>query len=156
MYMKEGLAVKEVPGSGSAPGNAGGSLEEKFVEFGEAASVFVKKVSAAGAVSYRGEPGSVRVNLNITKKVFSKWSVEIIMTTYSMKSLGFGDYRRLLNGISSRVLSKKLKDLEELGFLGREVIESRPPKVRYTLSRRGEVLAKLGEPVILYLRESMG
>ena len=131
------------------------SLERKFVEFGEAASAFVKQVSTAGPVSYRGETSSVKVNVNITKKVFSKWSIEILMSTYSMKSVGFGDLKRLLSGISSRVLSKKLKDLEELGFVRREVIGSRPPKVKYTLSKRGEVLARLGEPVVMYLRQSM-
>ena len=145
------------PGLVPPPGEAmKESVERRFLEFGDVASAFVREVSSAGALSYRGEPREVEENLTVTKKVFSKWSIEIIMSTYSMKSLGFGDYKRLLNGISSRVLSKKLKDLEELGFLGREVIESRPPKVRYTLSRRGEVLAKLGEPVVLYLRESMG
>jgi DNA-binding HxlR family transcriptional regulator len=132
------------------------SLEKLFQDFGEAATGFVKQVSAMGAVSYRGEPSVVRYNVTITKKVFSKWSIEIIMSTYSLKSVGFGDLKRLLSGISSRVLSKKLKDLEELGFLDREVIQSRPPKVRYTLSKKGEILAKLGEPVIMYLRESMG
>ena len=125
------------------------------MEFGEAASAFVKQVSTAGPVSYRGETSSVKVNVNITKKVFSKWSIEILMSTYSMKSVGFGDLKRLLSGISSRVLSKKLKDLEELGFVRREVIGSRPPKVKYTLSKRGEVLARLGEPVVMYLRQSM-
>lgn len=120
-----------------------------------AASAFVRQVSGLEALSYRGEPSSVIHNLSITKKVFSKWSIEIIMSTYSLKALGFGELKRLLAGITPRVLSKKLKDLEEMGFLCRQVIESRPPKVRYTLSRRGELLAKLGEPVVLYLRESM-
>ncbi len=132
------------------------SLEQKFQEFGEVASGFVRQVSAEVGLSYRGETSTVEDNLSLMKKVFSKWSIEIILSTYSLKSVGFGDLKRLLNGISSRVLSKKLKDLEELGFLEREVIESRPPKVRYTLSRKGEVLAKLGEPVIIYLRESVG
>ena len=132
------------------------SLDEKFLEFGEVASAFVREASSAGAVSRRGELSSLKVNVNTTKKVFSKWSIEIILSTYSMKSLGFGDLKRLLNGISSRVLSKKLKDLEELGFIRREVLESRPPKVRYTLSEKGELLAKLGEPVVLYLRYSIG
>ena len=150
---------EETTGRGrSGPGRSPNvvALQEKFVEFGEVSSAFVRDVSTVGAVSYRGEPGAVKINVSMTKKVFSKWSIEIIMSAYSMKSVGFGDLKRLLNGISSRVLSKKLKDLEELGFLEREVIGSRPPKVKYTLSRRGEVLAKLGEPVILYLRESMG
>jgi len=131
-------------------------LERSFREFGEVASAFVRRVSVEEGVSYRGESSSVIDNLNMMKKVFSKWSIEIILSTYSLKSVGFGDLKRLLRGISSRVLSKKLKDLEQLGFLEREVIESRPPKVRYTLSKKGEVLARLGEPVILYLRESVG
>jgi DNA-binding HxlR family transcriptional regulator len=71
------------------------------------------------------------------KKVFGKWSIEIILSTYSMTSVGFGDLRRLLKGISSRVLSKKLKDFEELDFLERSVIESRPPKVGTPFLRRG-------------------
>jgi len=132
------------------------SLEAKFREFGEAASEFVKMVSAEEGFTYRGESSSVKDNLNVMKKVFGKWSIEIILSTYSLKSAGFGDLRRLLKGISSRVLSRKLKDLEELGFLERNVIQSKPPKVRYTLSKKGELLAKLGEPVILYLRNSMG
>lgn len=157
MYPDEEQVTRKAlgPGSSSAGSVEEEPLEDKFVGFGEVASAFVREVSAVGAVSYRGEPSSVRVNLDVTKKVFSKWSVEIIMLTYSMKSVGFGDLKRLLNPISSRVLSKKLKDLEELGFLEREVLESRPPKVRYALSERGEVLARLGEPVILYLRKSL-
>jgi DNA-binding HxlR family transcriptional regulator len=139
-----------------AQGTAGmESVEGRFREFGETASEFVKMVSAVEGISYRGEANAVRYNLDVMKKVFGKWSVEIILSTYSLKSVGFGDLRRLLNGISSRVLSKKLKDLEELGFLERSVIESRPPKVRYTLSEKGILLAKLGEPVIMYLRNSV-
>lgn len=131
------------------------SLETKFRNFGEVASAFVREVSVEEGVSHRSDARSVEDNLVMTKKVFSKWSIEIIMSTYSLRSVGFGDLKRLLNGISSRVLSKKLKDLEEMGFLERSVIESRPPRVKYTLSKKGEVLAKLGEPVILYLRQSM-
>ena len=139
------------------PGAATSSekIERRFTEFGEAASEFVRTVSAEEGITYRGEASAVKDNLDVMKKVFGKWSIEIILSTYSMESVGFGDLRRLLKGISSRVLSKKLKDLEELGFLERNVIESKPPKVRYTLSKKGELLAKLGEPVILYLRNSM-
>jgi DNA-binding HxlR family transcriptional regulator len=158
LYQGDEQVTKQASNAGPPPAKTVRveSIEDKFFDFGEIASSFVKEMSAAGALSYRGEPKSVKVNVNITKKVFSKWSIEIILSAYSMKSVGFGDLKRLLNGISSRVLSKKLKDLEELGFIERKVMESRPPKVRYTLSKRGEVLAKLGEPVILYLRQSMG
>ena len=157
LYSKEEQVGQEQPEQGEPPRKSGAeSLDQKFFQFGEVSSAFVKEASAAGAVTYRGKPSALKVNVGMTKMVFSKWSIEIIMSTYSMKSLGFGDLKRLLNGISSRVLSKKLKDLEELGFIDREVLNTRPPKVRYTLSKRGEILAKLGEPVIMYLRQSMG
>jgi len=147
------LSHQEEHPAGGMMGSA--KIESRFRDFGEAASEFVRMVSAEEGISYRGEASAVKDNLNVMKKVFGKWSIEIILSTYSMKSVGFGDLRRLLDAISSRVLSKKLKDLEELGFLQRSVIESKPPKVRYTLSKKGELLAKLGEPVVMYLRNSI-
>ena len=157
MRPKGKLAPKGLDGTHTSTSSAANaeSLEKKFSEFGDASSEFVKMVSAEEGFSYRGEVSSVEDNLNLMKKVFGKWPVEIILSTYPLKSVGFRDLGRLLVGISSRVLSKKLKDLEELGFLKRNVISSRPPKVKYTLSRKGELVAKLGEPVILYLRNSM-
>lgn len=131
-------------------------MESMFRKFGEDATAFVREVSSAGAILNRGEPSAVRNNVNLARKVFGKWSIEIMIATYSLRSARFGDLKRILVGISPRVLSRKLKDLEQLGFVQRQVIPSRPPKVRYTLSDKGEVLAKLGEPVILYLRKSVG
>ncbi|HKT21858.1 MAG TPA: winged helix-turn-helix transcriptional regulator, partial [Nitrososphaerales archaeon] len=123
----EGGRGKPITGD---PARSERELDAKFREFAEAATSFVKEASALAAVSYRGEPRSVKDNVNVTKKVFSKWSVEIILSIYSLRSAGFGDLKRLLPGITSQVLSRKLRDLEELEFLQREVIRSRPQKVR--------------------------
>lgn len=149
----EGERVTLTSGRSSA---RDGQLEAEFQDFAETATAFVRRASARGAVSRRGEPGSVKDNVDVTKKVFSKWSVEIILAIYSLRVAGFGDLKRLLRGVTSQVLSKKLRDLEGLGFVQREVIRGRPPKVRYSLSKKGELLAKIGEPVILYLRKSVG
>lgn len=127
-----------------------------FQEFGNEATEFARKVSRASSLRYRGQAGSIERHVNITRRVFSKWSVEIILLVYSLKSARFSDLKQGLKGISPRVLSKKLKDLEELGFIEKRVSAARPPQVRYTLSPRGELLAKLGEPVIIYLRHSVG
>lgn len=50
-----------------------------------------------------------------------------------------------------RVLSEKLKMLEHQGLVQRMVMGSRPPGVRYSLTQSGLILARLGEPVFLYL-----
>jgi len=69
-----------------------------------------------------------------------------------MKSTGFERLRKTLPGISSRILSAKLKTLEELGLVERKVLATRPPRVNYELTEKGITVAKLGEPVLLYLR----
>ncbi len=73
-----------------------------------------------------------------------------------MKSMGFEQLRKTLPGISSRILSAKLKTLEDLGLVERNVLATRPPRVNYDLTEKGVTVAKLGEPVLLYLRYTEG
>jgi DNA-binding HxlR family transcriptional regulator len=42
--------------------------------------------------------------------------------------------------LSDRLLSERLKELEEAGLVSREVIPSRPPKVSYSLRDKGRAL----------------
>ncbi len=86
------------------------------------------------------------------REAIATWSKE----TYTLKPMGFEGLRRSLKGISSRVLSKKLKMLEDRGLIEREVLNTRPPKVRYALTEKGLTISTLGEPVILYLRFKEG
>ena len=55
----------------------------------------------------------------------------------------YGDLKRELNSISSKVLTEKLRALEADGFVVRRVIEASPPQVEYSLSARGRAF----EPV---------
>jgi len=54
------------------------------------------------------------------------------------------------------VLSEKLKQLETKGLIRREVLSTRPPRVKYTLREKGLIVARLGEPVFLFLRNDEG
>lgn len=49
----------------------------------------------------------------------------------------FGDLRRDLGTISPKVLTAKLRALEEEGLIVRRVIAASPPQVEYSLSARG-------------------
>ncbi|MET9877372.1 helix-turn-helix domain-containing protein [Actinacidiphila glaucinigra] len=69
----------------------------------------------------------------------------------------FTDYRRMVPGISDRLLSQRLKEMENLGLIGREVIPSTPVQVRYRPSARGTELLAVLEPLIAYgLRHAPG
>ncbi|MCI4320891.1 MAG: helix-turn-helix transcriptional regulator [Thermoplasmata archaeon] len=74
------------------------------------------------------------------------------MALHALPAAGFEELRRNLTGISPRVLSLKLKELEEKGMVRREILDSRPPRVRYSLTERGWTVAWLSQPVLLYLR----
>jgi DNA-binding HxlR family transcriptional regulator len=60
----------------------------------------------------------------------------------------FGELRRLMPGITQRMLTKQLRALEEDGLVIRKVYAEVPPRVDYSLSEIGESL----RPVIEVLR----
>ena len=64
------------------------------------------------------------------------WTLEIYWYL-SQSSLRFGDLRRSLVSVSPKVLTQRLRDLEELGILKRTVLETYPPQVEYELTPLG-------------------
>jgi DNA-binding HxlR family transcriptional regulator len=62
-------------------------------------------------------------------------------------TLRFNQLRKALAGITQRMLTKQLRELEECGLVVRKVYAQVPPKVEYTLSAEGESL----RPVIAAL-----
>jgi DNA-binding HxlR family transcriptional regulator len=90
-------------------------------------------------------------DLDLVKTVLGKWSIHIIAILYTQERVGFAELRKRLKGISSRVLSQKLKEMEDHGLIRRTVLLGRPPQVRYELRSKGRMLAKLGRPVMLFI-----
>ena len=95
---------------------------------------------------------SVLDNLQIIETVFAKWSLEILVITYLNGAIGFQELKESLGSISARVLSVRLRQMESLGLVRREVVNHRPPRTRYSLTPEGLTVAQLGEPVFLFLR----
>ncbi len=56
---------------------------------------------------------------------------------------GFNQLKRSVDGISSRMLSERLKFLEEEGILERNVSNTRPIRVSYTLTPKGKSLSSV-------------
>ena len=77
-----------------------------------------------------------------------KWNPVLIQTLLSEGPLGFNDIKTRIDGISDKVLSESLDDLQESGIVVREVVEDKPVRVNYSLTSAGRDL----EPVIDDLR----
>lgn len=78
-----------------------------------------------------------------------KWHPVIVHRLLSNGESGFNELKADVDGISSKVLSDSLDDLEEKALVEREVISEKPVRVQYSLTEHGRSL----EPVIKAMRD---
>lgn len=71
--------------------------------------------------------------------VGGKWKMHL-MWVLGEGPQRFGQIRRLLDGVSEKVLSENLRQLEASGVVHREVFPEVPPRVEYSLTPLGDEL----------------
>ena len=72
----------------------------------------------------------------------SRWSV-LVIGRLELGPHRFGQLRRAVPGITSKMLTQTLRRLEEDGIVHREVlVEMRPPRVEYSLSELGQTITE--------------
>ena len=81
---------------------------------------------------------------SILSRVGDKWSVFVIMMLIN-GPLRFNELKRMIGGISQRMLTLTLRGLERDGLVTRTVFPTIPPRVDYELTDLGRGLS---EPVI--------
>lgn len=69
-----------------------------------------------------------------------KWKVSILWELEQCPGRRFGELRRLVPGVSEKVLAAQLRELEADGIVHREVFEEVPPRVEYALTPLGQEL----------------
>ena len=130
-------------------------LDERFRKFREQTLDFSRELASDFHIP-RDPLRAAELNLSLSRAVFGKWSIEILVTLYTLHPVGFEELKKVLRPISPRVLSQKLKTMENLGLVQRTILDTRPPSTRYALTEKGLTVATIGEPVILYLRWKEG
>ncbi|GCE77767.1 winged helix-turn-helix transcriptional regulator [Cellulomonas biazotea] len=71
--------------------------------------------------------------------VTSKWGV-LLLVALSERTLRWGELRRIVEGISEKMLAQTLRTLEADGLVHREVTATVPPRVDYSLTPLGREL----------------
>ncbi len=83
------------------------------------------------------------------KAIGGKWKILIIWAISQNEVIRFNDLQRKVDGISSLMLSKNLKELEKDSLVIRHQYNEIPPRVEYKLSEFGQrltvVLKSLGK-----------
>ncbi|PEA55690.1 ArsR family transcriptional regulator [Bacillus pseudomycoides] len=88
---------------------------------------------------------SVEVTLDV---IGGKWKGVILFHLINGE-IRFNQFLRLMPGITQRMLTRQLRELEADGVIHREVYKEVPPKVEYSLTEFGESLI----PIIVMMRD---
>ena len=80
-----------------------------------------------------------------------RWQLSILYAALS-GALRFNEFAGAVAGISPRMLSERLRDLEAAGLVQRTVLPTSPPTVEYRLTERGRKLGPLIEAMRDYAR----
>lgn len=72
-----------------------------------------------------------------------KWKPVIIWLLLSKPTMRFSELDKAIQGISQKMLTQQLRDLEQEGFVIRTSYPVIPPKVEYHLSEKGQSLRPL-------------
>ncbi|MCO6004308.1 helix-turn-helix transcriptional regulator [Actinoallomurus purpureus] len=82
----------------------------------------------------------------VLDQVAHKWTV-LIIGILCEGPHRYGQIARAVEGVSPRVLSRTLRDLERDGLVRRELLNASPPAVEYTLTPLGQGLEEIISPI---------
>ncbi|MDD2792804.1 MAG: helix-turn-helix domain-containing protein [Sediminibacterium sp.] len=83
------------------------------------------------------------------RRIGGKYKGRILWYIHEYKVLRFGEIRKYIKDITTKMLTQTLRELENDGMINRKVYPEVPPKVEYTLTETGAEII----PFINYLRE---
>ncbi|QTD43181.1 helix-turn-helix domain-containing protein [Sporosarcina sp. Te-1] len=69
-----------------------------------------------------------------------KWKPIILLHLFNEGTLRFSELKRLMPGITQKMLTKQLRELEEEDIVDRNVFPEVPPRVEYSISEYGKSL----------------
>ena len=92
---------------------------------------------------------------NVLSRVGDKWSMLVLFTLESNDNQRFKELQRNIPDISQKMLTATLKMLESDGLIRREVFPEVPPRVEYSLTKKGKSLLPLIDNLLSWASENM-
>jgi DNA-binding HxlR family transcriptional regulator len=89
------------------------------------------------AVSATGQAQAVCPHFHAAIELIGKRWTGAILSALTEGPLRFGELAKAIPGLSDRLLSRRLRELEESGVVQREVEAGTPTRVSYSLTEKG-------------------
>ena len=77
--------------------------------------------------------------------LFKKGTIEVLSYLFKVERANYYAIQKQGFVGSRQTFANLLKELEKRGIVNREVLESRPPRVEYSLTNRGKEIARILE-----------
>ena len=88
-----------------------------------------------------------RTSQDAIEFVGRRWVGVVLIAGY-LGARRFSEYRRFSAGISDRMLTQRLRELEHRGLLERTVIPTMPVQITYAPTPRGQGLVRALQPLV--------
>jgi len=85
--------------------------------------------------------------------IAKKWALLIIAILGNEGEKGFNELKSELEAISPRTLSQTLRKLEAMHLVSKNILDTSPPHVRYSLTNEGEELREYLIPLLVWVSE---
>lgn len=90
----------------------------------------------------------------ILTRLAEKWTM-LTLSALLHGPMRFGALRRLIEGVSQKMLTKTLRNLEADGLITRTVFDEMPLRVEYELTPLGESCAELVNEIKVWAEQNM-
>lgn len=70
--------------------------------------------------------------------VGDKWSMFVMVNLGQKNTMRFNELKHSIDGISQKMLTVTLRELESFGLIDREIFPQIPPRVEYTITETGK------------------
>ncbi|MDK4545614.1 helix-turn-helix domain-containing protein [Kingella kingae] len=91
----------------------------------------------------------------ILRHLTSRWGVLVLIVLQQNKPQRFSELRRSIEGVSERMLTETLKNLEQDGMVVRQSFQTVPPHVEYSLTDFGKTAADKLQDLVDWLENNL-
>jgi DNA-binding HxlR family transcriptional regulator len=84
--------------------------------------------------------------------IANKWT-HLVVCALRDRSMRFGELRQRIDGITQKMLTQTLRELERNGLATRKLYPTIPPRVDYALTDLGRNVARLLHAILLWSEE---
>ncbi|AGF56375.1 winged helix-turn-helix transcriptional regulator [Clostridium saccharoperbutylacetonicum] len=87
--------------------------------------------------------------------VSGKWKLKVIYLLACSGTLRYGELKKNIEGITHKMLSSQLKELENENIILRKEYPQIPPKVEYSLAQKGQSLIPIVRDMCKWGKENI-